>query len=155
MTAAVCLGIIGIIFFGDLYIKNYIERSVGEEDKIPLLGGRLLIRKHHNRGAMLNAGQGRRKIVAAVSVILTSAAFVLLLLTLGKRGNRVLIAGLTLLLGGAFSNTYDRLKRKYVVDYLSFHVKWERFRNIVFNISDFCIIIGALLAAAGSCDQNS
>ena len=57
---------------------------------------------------------------------------------------------LALLLGGSFSNTYDRLRRKYVVDYLSFPVKWKWFRDIVFNISDFCIIIGALLAALGA-----
>ena len=53
----------------------------------------------------------------------------------------------SLLLGGAFSNTYDRLKRKYVVDYFSFGVKWEPLRAIVFNISDFCILIGALIIA--------
>ena len=57
--------------------------------------------------------------------------------------------GLALLLGGALSNTYDRLKRKYVVDYFSFGVKWKRLRNIVFNISDFCILAGTLLTVLG------
>ncbi|MDE6319457.1 MAG: signal peptidase II, partial [Lachnospiraceae bacterium] len=41
--------------------------------------------------------------------------------------------------------TYDRLVRKYVVDYVSFPVRNPRIRRIVFNISDFCILIGALL----------
>ena len=41
-------------------------------------------------------------------------------------------------------------KRKYVVDYVSFGVKWKRLRNVVFNLSDFCIIIGALLTALGA-----
>jgi signal peptidase II len=36
-----------------------------------------------------------------------------------------------------------------VVDYVSFPVKWQAFRKIVFNCSDFCIIIGALLSALG------
>ncbi|MDE7359775.1 MAG: signal peptidase II, partial [Lachnospiraceae bacterium] len=58
-------------------------------------------------------------------------------------------AGLALLLGGAYSNTYDRLTRKYVVDYVSFPVKNRRIRRIVFNISDFCIMIGALLLVLG------
>ena len=62
----------------------------------------------------------------------------------------MLKAGLSLLVGGAFSNTYDRLKRKYVVDYISFGVKWKGLRKVVFNVSDFCIIIGALLAAFGA-----
>ena len=37
--------------------------------------------------------------------------------TLGQKGKAALKLGLAFLLGGAFSNTYDRLKRKYVVDY--------------------------------------
>ena len=53
--------------------------------------------------------------------------------------------GLSLLLGGAFSNTYDRLKRGYVVDYFRVNVPVKRIRKLIFNISDFCIMIGALL----------
>ena len=60
--------------------------------------------------------------------------------------------GFALLLGGAYSNTYDRLIRKYVVDYVSFPVKNKKIRNIVFNISDFCIMIGALLIVLGSAE---
>ena len=54
--------------------------------------------------------------------------------------------GLSLLLGGAFSNTYDRFTREYVVDYFSFCSPWKGLNRIVFNISDFCIIIGSLIA---------
>ncbi|MDE7258820.1 MAG: signal peptidase II, partial [Lachnospiraceae bacterium] len=49
--------------------------------------------------------------------------------------------------------TYDRLVRKYVVDYVSFPVKNQKIRNIVFNISDFCIMIGALLMVLGSVEE--
>ena len=56
--------------------------------------------------------------------------------------------GLTLLLGGAYSNTYDRLARKYVVDYVSFNGPF-RLRNVMFNIGDFCIMIGALISVIG------
>lgn len=108
------------------------------------------LRKHHNKGAFLNAGEKRRPLVAAISVLLTIAITVLFIATLGTRGNMLLKTGLSLLLGGAFSNTYDRLKRKYVVDYVSFGVKWKRLANIVFNISDFGIIIGALMTALAS-----
>ena len=86
-----------------------------------------------------------RPLVAAVSFLLTAVIFVFFVLTLGQKGNGLLKAGLSLLLGGAFSNTYDRLRRKYVVDYFSFGVKWQRLRCVVFNLSDFCIMIGAVL----------
>ena len=72
------------------------------------------------------------------------------LLTFTCKGSRLLKAGLAFLLGGAYSNTYDRLMRKYVVDYVSFPVKNKKIRNIVFNISDFCIAVGALLMVLGS-----
>ena len=55
--------------------------------------------------------------------------------------------GLSLLLGGAFSNTYDRLKRNYVVDYVSFQTPFKRLNSIIFNVSDFLIAIGAGITA--------
>ena len=56
---------------------------------------------------------------------LTVLVTLLFVLTLGTKGNKALKTGLAMLLGGAFSNTYDRLKRKYVVDYFSFGVRWK------------------------------
>lgn len=154
MMSIICVLIVVIIFIGDLWLKNHIERYIpakGDRRKErELFGGRLLIRKHHNRGAMLNAGEKKGHVVAVLSLILTAALTVIFILSLGRRGNQLLRVGLALLLGGAFSNTYDRLKRKYVVDYVSFNVKWKWFRNIVFNVSDFCIIIGAFLSALGA-----
>lgn len=114
--------------------------------------GRILIRRHHNRGVMLNFLQKWQPAVAVLSLALTAIVTVLFGLSFGMRGNNLLRVGLAFLLGGAFSNTYDRLKRKYVVDYLSFGVKWKKLRRIIFNISDFCIIIGALLAVIGISD---
>ena len=138
------------IFIMDLLIKNYIERAEDEGGEKPLLGGRLLLHRYHNKGAFLNAGEGIRGIISVLSVVLTLGATVLFLVTFTCRGSRLLKAGLALLLGGAYSNTYDRLVRKYVVDYVSFPVKNTEIRNIVFNISDFCIMIGALLMVIGS-----
>lgn len=153
MAAIIFVTLVLIIFFGDLYIKNRVEKYIpvkgsGKNER-ELLGGRLLLRRHHNRGMVLNAGEKRQPVVAAVSVVLTVVLTVVFFISLGRRGSNLLRTGLSLLLGGAFSNTYDRLKRKYVVDYISFGVKWKKLRNIVFNLSDFCIIIGALLTALG------
>lgn len=148
--------LVSVIFLGDMYIKNRVEkyipaRGTGKSEK-ELLGGRLLLRRHHNRGMVLNAGEKKQSAVAVISLLLTAVLTVLFLISLGHRGNNLLRTGLALLLGGAFSNTYDRLKRKYVVDYLSFGVRWKGLRKIVFNLSDFCIIIGALLAVLGMAD---
>lgn len=137
------------IFLLDLLIKNYIEThlEVGQEKSV--CRGKLLIRRYHNRGAFLDAGEKRQKAVALLSLLLTLFMTVVFLSTFSLHGNSTLRAGLALLLGGAYSNTYDRLTRNYVVDYVSFPVKNKRVRRVVFNISDFCIMIGALLMVLG------
>lgn len=135
-----------LIFGGEYTLKNHVEKNVDKECK-KILGGSILVRKYHNRGAVLNLGEQKRKAVAMLSLFLTVLLTVVFIVTLTRHGNSWLKAGLSLLLGGAFSNTYDRLKREYVVDYFSFNVTWEPLRNIVFNLSDFCILIGAMMAA--------
>lgn len=137
--------VIACIFTADLLIKNRVEKTekVGETRKI--FSGRLLLRRHHNKGFVLNKGSGRQWFVAVCSLVLVLLCTVCFMVSLGNRGNTLLRTGLAILLGGAYNNTYDRLKRKYVVDYISFPVKWKRFSDIVFNLSDFCIAAGAFL----------
>ena len=147
---ALYLGLAAVIFLGDCLIKNKIEHSLKEGETRETCGGRLLIRRTHNRGAFMNLGQNRSGLVTVLAVTMTVLVTVVFFLSLGRKGNHLLRVGLALLLGGAFSNTYDHLKRKYVVDYFSFGVKWKKIRRIVFNLSDFCILIGALVAALGA-----
>lgn len=137
--------IIAGIFAGDLLLKNHMEKRLEGGKEESLLGGKIILRKYHNTGVCLNVGERKQKAVAFLSLGLSLVAALVFLITLTRKGNGLLKAGLAILLGGAFSNTYDRLVRKYVVDYFSFGVKWKKFGNIVFNISDFCILIGSLL----------
>lgn len=142
---AVIFGIFGL----DISIKNHIEEHLGEKEQQSKCGGFLIIQKYHNKGAFLNVGQSRQKIVAVLSVMLTLLMTVLFAISLTKAGSGTLKWGLSLLLGGAYSNTYDRLKRKYVVDYVSFQMPFKKLRQIVFNIGDFGIMIGAMLMVLG------
>lgn len=141
---AVLFGIFGL----ELKIKNKIEETKKEGQTEEKCGGFVLIRKHHNKGAFLNMGQHRPKLIAAVSLLLTAVLSVFYIVTLGTAGKGLLKWGLTLLLGGAYSNTYDRLMREYVVDYVSFDLPFG-LKKIIFNIGDFCIMIGALISTIG------
>ena len=129
----------------DSLIKYAIERKHPDGELRPALHGKIIIRKFHNKGAMLNLGASRQQTMAVLSVIFTVFMTGVYVGTLGTRGRHMLKTGLSLILGGAYSNTYDRLFRKYVVDYVSFEVRNPRLRNIVFNLSDFGIMIGSCL----------
>ncbi len=142
------IGIIAFIFIVEFVIKTMVEKKGKLGVTKPILGGKLLLRKHHNKGVMLNIGQSRQKAVAVLSLGLCLGISICFLI-FGSKITTLGRVGLSLVLGGAYSNTYDRLFRKYVVDYLSFGVKNKALRRIIFNIADFCIMIGAVLAVIG------
>jgi len=144
------IAIITGIFIGDYLLKNWIEKNKKEGETQKILGGSILVRKHHNKGFALNKGSSRQPFVAAFSFGLAVFCTLLFIGSLTAKGSALLHTGLALLLGGAYSNTYDRLRRKYVVDYFSFGVPVKRVRSIIFNISDMCIIIGALICVIAS-----
>ena len=56
--------------------------------------------------------------------------------------DKMLIATISMILGGGISNLIDRLFRGYVIDYIDIN-------NIitypVFNLADICIVIGIVL----------
>lgn len=133
------------IFTGELFWKDHVEKEIPEGSAKTVLHNTIILTKHHNRGAVLNTGEKRPEIVKWISVALTFLASVLFVCTCGLAGKGLMKFGLSFLLGGAFSNTYDRLKRGYVVDYFRLNVPVKKIRNIIFNVSDFCIILGALL----------
>ena len=140
----------GIIFLFEWFIKNMAEAWGKEKEQKDIWRGRLYLTKYHNEGAFLNLGEKKRKLMAVISVLLTVFCLILFLLSLFQKGNGLLKAGLSLLLVGAFSNTYDRMKRKYVVDYFGFRFKcFPRLSKVVFNLSDFFILVGAMLGAVG------
>lgn len=140
--------IAAVIFAVELVIKGTVEKRIKEGEVKPFLGKMCWLRNYHNSGAMLELGKKRKGIVAFLSVAFTFLLFILALLSvyLGAGTGKAKTA-LALVLGGAFSNTYDRLKRKYVVDYLSLRVKNKRLRSIVFNLADLCIFTGCAMLA--------
>lgn len=142
------IGIIAAIAAAEAVIKQVREQNGSFGEHKPILAGKLYLTKYHNKGAFLNLGQKKPEFVRGLSAGLCLACTILFVLTLGMKGRRLLKAGLSVLLGGAFSNTYDRMVRGYVIDYFGFNIGSERLKNIVFNISDFCIMIGAAISVA-------
>ena len=144
------IGIAAAVFAVDFLVKSHIEKTKEMQKGEPILKGKALLVRYHNKGAFLNLGEKKSLLMRALSVGLTAVVLVLFIGTLTKKGNGLLKTGLALLLGGAFSNTYDRLKYQYVVDYFSFHSGIKALDQVVFNVADFAIMIGALCTALGA-----
>lgn len=133
----------------DYLVKNKIERSLEIGEKIYMLKEKVILTKLYNKGAFLGFLQNHQEIVKNISAVVTSVSALYFLIRLACKSNKCEKLGSAMILGGGLSNTYDRIVRKYVVDYVSFTSRWKRLRSVVFNISDFCIFIGTFFFVVG------
>ena len=76
-----------------------------------------------------------------LSVICGLAGYLAALLP--QKGKKVQKLGIAMILGGALSNLYDRLVRRYVVDYFS--IQWKKLKDVVFNLGDIFVFAGSLI----------
>lgn len=137
------------VFLLDFFVKQQIENYLVSGKSKKFCKGRVLLCKHHNFGAIFNRMEKRPGLVKKFCGGFLLSLGIVWFLLLHKKDNFGLKLGLSLLLGGGGSNLYDRIVRGYVVDYLSFRTPWKWLNRIVFNISDFFIFLGSILAAFG------
>ncbi len=140
-----------LIFITEVKIKRYIEENKAMHKKEKILNGNIILERYHNKGAMLNFMEDNVKAVKVIAVTLLGILLLVFALLLPKKGNHFLKLALSLVLGGALSNVYDRISRGYVVDYFSF----KFLKKIIFNISDICIFIGSVMIAVLSFFKKS
>jgi signal peptidase II len=92
-----------------------------------------------NRGVsfgMFAGGETTRWILVGVSVVIS----IVVLVWLTKATNRILTAGLGLVLGGAVGNIIDRINYGAVADFFDFDLVFMRWP--AFNVADMAIVCG-------------
>lgn len=134
------------IFLVEKKVKDYIEDTKKMHEKEEILNGNIILNRYHNKGAFLNIFEKNVKLVKCLSYSLLGILLLVFAVVLPKNRKGITKFALSLLLGGALSNTYDRHKRGYVVDYFSF----KFLKKIIFNISDICIFLGSALLLINS-----
>ena len=135
--------------FMDVGIKTYIESKFHKGETKNILNGKIQIRRVHNKGMAFNVLDHEPELVKTISCGVTGILTLYYLYVLSKRGSFIKKVGLTLLVGGAWSNNFDRIFRGYVVDYIGFNSKWDKLNNLTFNLADFAILIGTDLTTIG------
>ncbi len=139
------LFIVAVIFVLDNRIKNHIEKNYKENQTKKICSDKIMIQRFHNTGAFLSSFKNAQKAVAAVSGFFTVFLGGLWTYMITTREGLLSKTGISFMLGGALSNTYDRIKKKYVVDYFSFVKKKKGRRRVIYNLSDWFIFIGSFL----------
>lgn len=97
-----------------------------------------------NKGAafgFLNNPDSSWQVWFFVAVTVVAVGFIYSLLIHADRGDRFLIWGLGLVLGGALGNLIDRIRFGHVVDFLDFYV--GQYHWPAFNVADIAITCGA------------
>ncbi len=141
----VCIGCIITVAVIDLLCKWYVESHVHEEKVLKQSKERVIIRKVHNRGAMLNHFENHSKRVRDFSFFCLILVLLYEIFLFRKPGGAKEKLGVALVAGGAVSNTYDRIRRGYVVDYIGFNCKQKKLAKITYNLGDFAIFAGVFL----------
>ncbi|MEO8129522.1 MAG: signal peptidase II [Bryobacteraceae bacterium] len=140
--------IAAVVFVLDRATKVLIERNVSIWDTHPVIPGFFNIVHTKNRGAafgMFSDGTSELRTFLLIGVSIAVLIFVAVLLLQPSRagfsGSRTTMIGLSLVLGGAFGNIYDRVVSGMVTDFLEFYVGEWHFA--AFNVADSAITIGA------------
>ena len=145
-SALIWLWLALAVFVVDFATKQLAENMLNYGQAVnllPVLDFTLL----YNPGAAFSflADQGgwQRWFFTAISV----GVSLMLIIWLKRlpRGQVLLPSALSLILGGAIGNLFDRLVYGHVVDFISVH--WDKSYFPAFNIADSAITVGAVLMA--------
>ncbi|MDR2876067.1 MAG: signal peptidase II [Methylobacillus sp.] len=127
----------------DLYTKYLVSSSFAYGEHRPVTSFFDLV-LFHNEGAAFSflAGMGGwQRVFFSVVAFIASVVIVHLL---RKHPQKTLFCfALSLVLGGALGNLYDRLTLGYVVDFLFFH--YQGWSWPAFNVADSAICVGVVL----------
>lgn len=127
----------------DLWTKSLAENALELYQRIEVLPF-FNFTLAYNSGAafsfLADAGGWQRWFFALVALV---ATLVITAWLLRLRAERMVALALSLILGGAVGNLWDRLTLGHVVDFLDFH--WAGYHFPAFNIADSAITVGAIL----------
>lgn len=148
MGILVLISVTAVLAMLDITIKSCIENGITRKEEREAFKGKVILRKVYNHGFGLNVLQNDPDTVKYVS----SFATIILTITqlMRKKGSKPKKIGLSLMTAGAWSNTFDRWLRGYVIDYIGFENKNKKIEKITWNLGDFFLIAGGIIVSLGS-----
>jgi signal peptidase II len=133
----------------DRLTKWLVATNISLHDSIAVVPGFFRLTHVQNSGAafgLFAESSSEWKVAILVLFSILALAVVSSLLWKNSHSMTTTGVGLSLILGGAIGNLYDRLLAGHVVDFFDFYL--GSYHWPAFNIADSAIVIGALLLVA-------
>jgi len=111
-----------------------------------IFGGKIRLRRLHNKGIMCGKLADHSDKIKYVSIGVTAVILAHFIVYMFHKETNGYKWAFTFILSGALSNTIDRIRHGYVVDYFSINTKKDKKKTLVYNLGDICLFIGALIA---------
>lgn len=138
------LGLSVLVVIADQITKFAVSSHLSMHEEVPVFSF-FNITLAHNEGAafsfLAGAGGWQRWFFTLIAVSVSGVLFFWLKRL--EKHEKWLACALTLILGGAIGNLYDRVTLGYVVDFL--HFFWNQYHFPAFNVADSAITVGAFM----------
>lgn len=141
--------IMALVILTDRFTKWLVAKNIALHDSIVMIPGLFRLTHVQNRGAafgLFDESPGEWKTL--MLIVFSLVALVVVAGLLWKNGHALNATGigLSLVMGGAIGNLWDRLVSKHVLDFLDFYI--GSYHWPAFNVADSAIVVGALLLVA-------
>lgn len=127
----------------DQLAKYFITKKINLGHRFYFFNNKAFITNVRNKGAAYGFLQNNHKSLLFISIfsfIYISTSFIKLICN--EHNNKLYKLAYSFLIGGSIGNIYNRIKQKYVVDFICF----DFFKKSpIFNVADAFIILGSLL----------
>src|SRR5580700_8647317 len=146
-----------VVVLLDRWTKHIVAKRISLYSHIQVIPGFFQLTHTENTGAAFSLFADSNAHWKAAMLIAFSVIALMVVSVLLWKNHHAHVAtgiGLSLIMGGALGNLWDRLTRGRVVDFLLLYVK--RYQWPVFNLADSAIVIGAgLLVLEILCHKSS
>jgi len=131
------------VFVTDQVTKALVESRIPDRAVVPVVPGFFNLTNTKNSGAVFGLFSDspvwwKTPLLIVISAALLMAVVILVIRTQHLRWE--MSVGLSLVLGGALSNLYDRMRTGLVEDFLDFYIR--SYHWATFNLADSAIVVG-------------
>ncbi len=132
-----------VVFASDQVTKHMVESRIPERAIVPVVNGFFNLTNTKNSGAVFGIFSDSPVWWKTPALIVVSAALLIAVVIVVIRTQHLrweTSIGLSLILGGALSNLFDRMRSGLVEDFLDFYIR--SYHWATFNLADSAIVLG-------------